>query len=75
VPAIQNHLIVRARLAVAPARPAAEIAAFAGLIWVFAAAAPERRLSIAIIHGRLVSRVPDNGNFGRLKRHLTAPLG
>ena len=61
VPAIQDDRPVGAGVAVAPGRPAA---GFAALVRAFAAAALKWRLSIAIAHGRLVSRVPDNGNLG-----------
>ena len=48
MPAIENHRPVRAAVAVAPGRPAGR---FSALFEGFAAAAAERRFSVAIAHG------------------------
>jgi hypothetical protein len=60
VPAIEDDRPVRAGLAIAPGWPAAGFAAFFGL---FAGSTLEARPSIAFAHGKLVSRVPGNGNL------------
>src|SRR5258708_40249179 len=69
VPAIQNDRSVRAGVAIAPDRPAAGLGPLVGC---FAAAAPEMLFSIAIAHGRLVSRVPHYGNLSPSRRVLGA---
>ena len=72
VPAVQDGRPVGAGIAVTPGRPAA---GFAALVRAFAAAALKWRLSVAIAHDWLVSRVPDNGNFGLKGVLLTSPIG
>jgi hypothetical protein len=72
VPAIQNDRTIGVRVALASGRPAAGLAAS---VRNFAAAAPELLLSIAIAHGRLVSRVPDNGNLSSGCHLLAAGIG
>src|SRR6267142_1583521 len=61
VPAIKNHRPVRARIPVPAARRTGEFPPF---FEGFAAAAAERRFSVAIAHGELVSRGPEYGNLG-----------
>ena len=60
VPAIENCRAVGSRLAVAPGRPAAGVAARRPC---FTGAALKTRFFIAVVHGALVSWVPDNGNL------------
>src|SRR5437660_4873978 len=72
MPAIKNHRPVRARIPVPAARRTGEFPPF---FEGFATATAERRFSVAIAHGELVSRGPEYGNLGRLRAHLAACVG
>jgi hypothetical protein len=72
VPAVENHRCIGARIPLAPALRTSEFPPF---FEGFTAAAAERRFSVAIAHGELVSRGPEYGNLASSDAILAGPVG
>src|SRR5207253_1568109 len=72
VPAVKNHRPVRAQVPVPSARRTGEFPPF---FEGFTAAAAERRFSVAIAHGELVSRGTEYGNLASSRAFLTGSVG